>query len=65
MTWVLAIITFSACGYAIYANYTKKSYEICLSLLIRKIYKPKNEQECQVIVEELLDEFDRLENSNH
>lgn len=61
MKYVLLIITILSCCYAIYANHSKKTVEICLAILIKKLYNPKNDYECNLILEELIHEFDKLE----
>ena len=65
MKYILLIITVIACCYAAYCTYQRNVYEQALIMIVCSTYKPKNDEDCARIVEEILNEFNKVENSNN
>lgn len=65
MRYVLLIITVIACVYAAYCTYQRNVFEQALIMIVCSTYKPQNDEDCARIIEEIMNEFDKVEKSNN
>ncbi len=64
MIWVLTVITVLACAYAIWCQYKQKTFEMAFEILVRKVYKPRTQEDMENLLEIIMNELDGTEESD-